>query len=336
MGYIQQYFGKEISQLTYGDVVSFFVKEKEESDKIEFKAYVVGGDEKEKENGVIKSVCGMLNSEGGLVIWGAPIGQSVTGKTEKIFKGNLSPVPRLIEKDYFINRISDGMAPTPRGVLFLTLQDNRNYIYLLESEPSDYKPHQFRNVYYMRIDAQTRPAPHPYIEALFRQVKYPILNGFVRFIKLTTDRTYFFLDIEAHIYNMSRFQNEHDVSFQLVVTKGGVFEESTATPPNPKYFQGGHEVRNHEAPLKTLFYDQPYRIHESIRLRPGDLAKVNNQLSIYFTIGGYSSPAILSKYTIKLNTTNLHADLESQIIEREENKYLHEISDALAQQDKEV
>ena len=152
MNYILQYFGKAPQDLSYQDVIDFFAIEREESDKIEFKSFHTPIDnDREKENGVVRSICAFLNSSGGLLIWGAPVGQNVVGKTEKVFVGALSPVPRLIEKDYFISRITDSITPAPNNVSFYSLQDNGNYIYLIDVNQSDYSPHQFRNIYYMRI-----------------------------------------------------------------------------------------------------------------------------------------------------------------------------------------
>jgi predicted HTH transcriptional regulator len=157
--YVELYFGKSPADLSYQDVVDFFATPQEESDKIEFKSYHSPGNEndKEKENGVIRSACGFLNSSGGLVIWGAPVGQSVAGRTEKVFTGALSPVTKLIEKDAFINRITDSIAPAPSGVNFYTLLDNGNYVYIVEVPQSEYSPHQFKNIYYMRIDVKQGP-----------------------------------------------------------------------------------------------------------------------------------------------------------------------------------
>ena len=79
MTYSKLYFGKELIELTYDDIENYFVDEKDESNKIEYKSYH-NPDEKnhtENENGVVKAICGLLNSEGGIVIWGAPVGQAV-------------------------------------------------------------------------------------------------------------------------------------------------------------------------------------------------------------------------------------------------------------------
>ena len=62
--------------MKYTDIETFFFEEKVESDKIEFKGYAENIQGKnnpnhtEKENDVLRTICGMLNSEGGIIIWG--------------------------------------------------------------------------------------------------------------------------------------------------------------------------------------------------------------------------------------------------------------------------
>ena len=120
MNYIESYLNKSnIIDLQLGDIESYFQKEKEESDKIEFKSFVDDMNRiSEKESTIIKSICAFLNSEGGIIIWGAPIGRKVEGKKEKVFSGELSPVERLYEKDEFINKITNLITPQPTGVQF--------------------------------------------------------------------------------------------------------------------------------------------------------------------------------------------------------------------------
>ena len=58
MSYSSLYFNKELSELTYTDIESFFHEEREESDKIEFKAYdhTYEKNEKEKENIILRKI----------------------------------------------------------------------------------------------------------------------------------------------------------------------------------------------------------------------------------------------------------------------------------------
>jgi hypothetical protein len=78
--FTEQYFGvADIASVTAEDLLNFFSTEKQESDKLEFKSYkdVEGNGtknqrDKAKLDALIQSVCGFLNSDGGLLIWGAP------------------------------------------------------------------------------------------------------------------------------------------------------------------------------------------------------------------------------------------------------------------------
>lgn len=72
MKYSQIQFGKDLYDLVYDDILEFFDTEKEESLNLEFKSYPAQGSAQEKENSVMKATCGLLNSEGGIIIWGAP------------------------------------------------------------------------------------------------------------------------------------------------------------------------------------------------------------------------------------------------------------------------
>jgi hypothetical protein len=62
-----------------------------------------------------------LNSDGGIIIWGAPKGKKVPDKKEKVFQGEPDMVDYLYEKDAFISKIADSITPTPRAILFIKL-----------------------------------------------------------------------------------------------------------------------------------------------------------------------------------------------------------------------
>jgi predicted HTH transcriptional regulator len=173
MDFCTAHFGKTLNSLTIEDVKSYFTDERIESDQIEFKSIHSTGNSNEKFTGIEKSVCAFLNSSGGLLIWGSPEGQKVEGRKEKIFKGELSFFNVVLEKDFIISKISDSIIPLPNNVRINILSEGSNSIVVLEIGISEYSPHQNANAYYMRIDGQTKPAPHHYIEALFKKITYP-------------------------------------------------------------------------------------------------------------------------------------------------------------------
>ncbi len=216
MSYTELYFKKEISEISFEDVAQYFIVAKQESDKIEFKSD--HGNEKphEKENNILKSICAFLNSEGGLIIWGAPKGQpDPSNKKNKLFFGDLAPMDTDYIKDSFINIMTNKITPSPNGIRFHQLMKDRRFIYLIDVEKSTYSPHQFNNTYYMRLDGQSIPAPHHYIEALFKKISFPVLESKVRAIRTETEHTpgthNLMVILLIIITNTSKLQNEKEL-----------------------------------------------------------------------------------------------------------------------------
>jgi hypothetical protein len=329
MSYSKLFFGKDINELTFIDIENFFSEEKEESNKIEFKSYysVEERNHTEKENGVIRAICALLNSEGGLVIWGAPIGQFVEGKKEKIFKGELSPCEKIIEKDSFISRITDLITPSPIGILFKRLESNNKYLYIIEVDQSFYAPHQFRNIYYMRIDGQTKPAPHHYIEALFKKITFPKLEGYFKPIVFKSESNLHFLEFSYYIFNKSKLINEHDIYYRLITMPGQFLNYINGVNDDKIYEMEGHELRVLNA-KPTLYYNEPIMDNVTIEIKPQDLIDSECKVDIMFFFGGKNSPLKVSEYTILLNSLT-EKDLNKLLIKRDENKYIFENSDKL-------
>lgn len=326
MSFVKQYFGHSAEELTYQNIIDYFALERQESDKIEFKSYQAGGNETEKENGVIRSICAFLNSSGGIVIWGAPEGKKVEGKDEKIFSGGLSPVTRLIEKDYFVNRLTDSITPAPNSVFFHIYTEGNNFIYIIEILQSEYSPHQFRNIYYMRIDGQTKPAPHHYIEALFRKITFPKLKGYVNFSNFRLYHGHFYLDIRYYVYNISKLQHEHQLYCRIFLGPGAEFINGLQGNA-AEYFMDNHDKRVTNA-IETLYYNQPYTVSETIRLTPAQMK--DSEIRILFYFAGKKSPLLTCSYKLRPNFNIVSQDdVDDFIIQRKENQYSYEYSDQL-------
>jgi hypothetical protein len=330
MSYSNLYFDKELTAITFQDVVDYFVESKDESDKIEYKSYHSTEDRNhtEKENGIIRTICGLLNSEGGLVIWGAPVGQTVQGRKEKIFIGELSPVTVLIEKDAFIRRVTDLITPSPAGIRFHPIENNGSYIYIIEVNQSSYSPHQFRNTYYMRIDGQTRPAPHHFIEALFKKVTFPRLEGYIKIESFERDgrQERFILRIQTLIFNKSKLQNEYNLYSRLIVNCGVFANFQMNNDLGKIYDLDGHELRQPNA-KNIVYYNEPITNSESIIVTPQDLRRINNEGEIILIFGGKYSPLKVSKY--KLTLTHFGRTQNEYLTSIDENKFFFEASDEL-------
>jgi hypothetical protein len=234
------FFGKSLTDLTYTDIVNFFSTEHGESNTIEFKAYSPQfGNFNQNIKGIIRAVCGLLNSDGGIVIWGAPLGTIDSTTGEKKFIGALSPVPDYKEKDWMINKISDNITPLPTGIRIVVLQNSMTEnLYIIEVQTSSYKPHQQDNTYWARLDGQTKPAPHYFIEALFRRISYPNIEGYIKVEKagLAQNPSRYYLQVSIFMFNFSQLQNEENVEIRLMTVPGKFQSRLDAKDPY-NYFQ---------------------------------------------------------------------------------------------------
>jgi hypothetical protein len=331
MNYSNGYFGKALEEVEYIDLVNFFIEVREESDKIEFKSYpstFTGNDNfKEREKGVFRTICAFLNSSGGLIIWGAPVGENVANKKEKVFTGELTSIDKLIEKDSFINRVTDSITPSPHSIKFKRIEHQNRYFYILEVEESPYSPHQYRDVYYMRIDGQTKPAPHHYIEALFRKVKFPNLEGYIRIDSLVVNGNYYFLHFSNLLFNKSKLQNEYNVNYRIVISLG-----KFGPGGSPKVYSA-QDMRFLNA-KDVLYFNEPLINSELIELNPHEVARANHEIEINYFFGGKNSPLKCSMY--KLSLKNSYPENPNDLIETmQENIFLFEHSDKIDKTDEE-
>ena len=319
--------GINIEDITLENLTNFFIDEKEESDIFELKSFVERGQNNynHKENGVLKTICGFLNSSGGLIIWGAPVGLIPKGRTEKVFTGALSPVERNLEKDAFIGKITNRIIPTPTDIKFkkITVAENQ-FAYLLEVPESKTKPHQFDNRYFMRLDGQTKVAPHHYIEALFKQIKYPELGGYIKFGRLSSNGGLCFLNIMVFIFNHSPLQNEENVSFNLTINRGTFHNHNVPNGDDRiSYHLDGHQLRFNNI-AEILHYGSPPYHSAIVVLRPADLVANNNEVAFLLHFGGKFSPMKNSEYKMRLNNP-LPEDSTSLVYSVEENRIMYDL-----------
>lgn len=306
MDYSTIYFYKPIDVLLYQDIEEFFVDAKEESTKIEFKSFSTEhGNFNDSLDGVIKGLCAFLNSEGGILIWGAPNGKKMLGKNSKSFQGALSPLIELKEKDWIINKISDLITPLPVGINVAILQNGAYIIYVFEVQQSNYSPHQFNNTYWARLDGQTKPAPHYLIDALFKKIRFPNIEGFIILEKISNNGTYFILDITICIFNFSQLQNEEKIIFSLMCPQG-FFAKSKNLKYSHLYDYDGHQFIS-KGLIDLLHFGAPEMHSEQLVFDPNQLvSKFNNEVDLLLFFGGKFSPLKSSNY--KLNFQNIDWD----------------------------
>lgn len=331
MDYCTAHFGKQLSELTYEDIETYFQKENTETDQLEFKSNSKGNPD-DRLKSIQKTICAFLNSSGGLLIWGAPEGIKIDGRKELVFTGGLTPHPAIIEKDLIINKISDAISPLPAGIRVSPITKDGKSIVVIEVDSSEYAPHQTGNIYYMRLDGQSRPAPHHYIEALFKKIKYPNIEVFVKLNNATEeiieDNSYWVIDIRIGVYNWSPLQNEEDLYYRI--GSNGIFE-GYYDDEGEDYRNDGHEYK-FENKKKVLYYGEPVTKSFRILFEPRNLRTRPSKLFIFF--GGKYSPMKQSMFTIDFSKFPL--DIKKLLVPTFENKLTKDIHDDLGRTKEEI
>jgi len=331
-------FNKPLSEIQYQDVVTYFTTPKPESQNVEFKAYVVKGtSEKDTDRiaGVIRTICGFLNSEGGILIWGSPEGKEVinNGTSEKVFEGNPTPVAPNLTKDQFIAKIVDSITPTPNGILYhQILCPGGGYIYLFEVARSIYPPHQFKNIYWMRLDGNTRAAPHYYVEALMKQIKFADLRGFIRNGNSMTATRHGIVPFTLSIHNFSRHITAHNVHYSLSSDYGYVFyeDENNDLDINNMRHLGRRDLYIPITP--ALHHSMPARKNFYIALP--EWQGIRN-LQIGLAAYADHCPAKVSIYHYECFETSRSPTPNIRLIKAEENNLAYELTDSLGKTEEE-
>ena len=317
MDHFLTYFNKSLDSITIDDIITFFKDEHSESNRIEFKSYKPGGNINEKIKPIISSICAFLNSVSGVIIWGAPQGIIPINKKEKVFIGPPSYVNEHIENDKLINKVCDCISPVPTGITARIIGENNNYIYLFNIQSSLIKPHQF--------DGQSRVVPHYYIEAMFRQIKYPDIEGYIKFGDVQIVNEGLQLSYETYIFNWSPLQNEKNVII-LVFSPHGIFINSLdRINLINKYYEYG--VEGHQSLTRKLddilFYGSPFQDSDKLLFNIADIKKVK-EFDIILRFGGENSPQKESYYKIIFEFNEENKPVV-KIIESSENKLISEI-----------
>jgi hypothetical protein len=166
------YLRRVIDDLRFDrDIEPFFGARIPEGETLEYKS---GGGDLADHGDVIAS---FLNTSGGLLIVGTPQEATITlpnGKRQKICEGDFHPVP-LTAKEDALRKLIGKIEPLPSGVRVQPVQCPEGCVLVVEVAQSQYPPHQFDHAYWVRLDGETRRAPHGFVEALFLRRRGPIL-----------------------------------------------------------------------------------------------------------------------------------------------------------------
>jgi len=334
--YAELIFRKPLNEVTEEDLKEYFKEKQTESDKLEFKSYIDYPDknstkserDKIKISKIINTICAFLNSDGGLLIWGAP------KEPEKKSAGELTPVDLELKKDSIISKITDTISPTPNSIRFHSIScATGGYIYLFEVEKSEFSPHQNAGTYYMRIDGATHPAPHHFVEALMKKITYPKLSG-----KITLDNDYsrhiervLVTPILLRISNNSKLLPAKNVNFKITSEKCDLFEPDVILPPKLNYFASithpTYDFLHYGMPLKIYlliviphFNQQGWEANLTLSVWAENCPLIYSDYKLIISphSGGFLNIRIISKSENKLymdstiNNSNEEVELENK------------------------
>jgi hypothetical protein len=331
---ITEIFDKDIHALTIEDMQHYFAHPRSETDTLEFKSYIDFPDgtskpkrDKEKVSDITKAICAFLNSEGGVLIWGAPEGEKLTKESEKTCQGELRLVDYVLRKDETIEKITASITPVPYGIKFqdIRVSDNQ-FCYIFEVPKSEHRPHQYKGTYYMRLDGATKPAPHGYVEALMKRITYPKLAGFITFghSNVSVPSGFHYVAITVTIYNTSQYMHEKNLYFRLSSMFGNLFAIDQPIP-EPLRIDG---FSHREKADDFLYYDIPYV--KQFFLVLGYEVMTYRKVQITLDILGERSPALRSVYQYafgwRAETFN-HSSYHSHLDSADENFYLYDRQD---------
>ena len=164
MSWTKEILNKPANQLGMSDLMEFFATTPREGLHLEFKSGEADF------NKLRKEVCAFLNTEGGLLILGAPRES-----------GDATPRPDFSAIDdagYVLQQIVHGIVPAPSGLNISQVRSEEGSIFLVDIPQSETPPHQLQGSgqYYVREGAVSRPALHEEVERMFMEHRKPSLD----------------------------------------------------------------------------------------------------------------------------------------------------------------
>lgn len=201
MSYIKKIFGKDREEFSINDLELFFESEQEETDVLEFKS----GDVEIED--LYKEITAFLNTEGGLIVVGAPKENKRNKGKIKITmcQGDLT-YSKFRSKDWLYQKIMSNITPSPTGIKIFEHIDENGAIFVIDIPQSTTPPHQSSSngCYYIRLEREAKAAPHGIVQALFQKRRLPKLHAG---LKVTTD-SYGSDNVIVSLYNQSNIPAE--------------------------------------------------------------------------------------------------------------------------------
>lgn len=170
--FITRFFNKTTDEINLNDIQKYFQEKQEESPTLEFKSGEV------EINDVFKEVAAFLNTEGGLLIIGAPreTKETIGKRVINYCQGEIT-FSKFSSKDWLHQKLFSNITPSPTEIFIKEFSTEQGNVFILDIPQSINPPHQSNadGRYYIRLENEAKPAPHGLIQALFDKRRKPKL-----------------------------------------------------------------------------------------------------------------------------------------------------------------
>lgn len=294
MNFSQTYFKKDLDQITSEDLIEFFKTPQKESQYLEFKSARETNLDRVYTNTLKPGICSFLNSEGGILIYGAP--SEDKKNPDHPFHQEVMPYPKgfLGDFDSIIRKISDGITPMPIGIRLKEVSFPEGSVAIFEIQESISKPHQTENIYQIRIEGQKKPAPHYLIEAMMRKVTFPDIRTYLKTNQdsyLEKNSDILCIKLELLLINFSEFQNEKNIRYRLIIDGPMAFDSN-----------GKNTSKDYEK-LEVLSFGEIHSIDFDIFGNFGWLGE-EKTINLNVIFNGESCPSKITVYEFKIRPNN--------------------------------
>lgn len=160
----------------------------------------------------------------------------------KICKGELTSCTSIQSRDSFVKNIASNISPSPGGIKAASFPLKNGFIYVLEISQSLTPPHQVNKEgkYYLRLDTETRPAPHGIVEALFYKRQRSDLVGEVGILRISDNRV-------KVIFSLANKSSIHAEGVNLIIELKGIKQITRLKNVHIDPIQNDDCVRVHES-----------------------------------------------------------------------------------------
>ncbi len=308
MSFIEEFFKKNILEITKQDLENFINYKIEENIHLDYKAPTTNFLE------LSKDASAFANSAGGLIILG--ISEKITEerKLSKIFPDQITWCnPLIISKEQLEDNLFSKIDPKINFKIIPIRKsiDDPQVVFLIDIQQSENPPHMVNNKYYFRHNFKCEPMQHYQVADFFNKRRKPLL--YVKIDILDFDVKENLLKLRFNINNKGKAIAKH-VRFTANFLNLNILNIEPSNVKRIDHIRSLPSIQ-YDGTLENVFYPQQQTQIADIQL---SIIDINKTYNINCNIFAENMEEVQDKYTI-------YKDLlieASERIKKGENVYL--------------